>query len=294
MSMDRREFLQTTALASTALMATAGVVPASEKKNVKMCDVGWIWEGQGLDPGVPPSIYGLSQGAAYFGLRRVNLLFHPNDAHALGLLKDMKEVTCDITKWKAGWNPDGAMKWEIRGEQARVVAEAEKVSALSLDFPNVTGAFFDDLMGRMKKEGYTHEDFARVSAAAKSVNPNLKLWTVVYTHELDEDSFWNSLSPFVDIVNLWIWNSRDIKDQETYVIQCRDLFPDKPIVMGCYLRDYTIPGPVPVDRVLFQMTSVADLLERDMIQGFSLLASVLIDSHRLQAEAVRDFIAAHS
>src|SRR4030065_280954 len=44
-------------------------------------DLGWVWEGQGIDPKVPPSIYGLGQGARYFGLSRVNYLFHPNDEH---------------------------------------------------------------------------------------------------------------------------------------------------------------------------------------------------------------------
>src|SRR3972149_924514 len=70
-------------------------------------DAGWVWEGQGIDPKVPPSIYGLGQGARYFGLSRVNFLFHPNDVHALRLLQDYDEVTCDISKWGWEWNADG-------------------------------------------------------------------------------------------------------------------------------------------------------------------------------------------
>ena len=38
---------------------------------MSMADVGWIWEGQGFDPGVYPSIFGVGEGAEYFGLRKV-------------------------------------------------------------------------------------------------------------------------------------------------------------------------------------------------------------------------------
>jgi hypothetical protein len=79
-----------------------------------------------------------------------------------------------------------------------------------------------------------------------------------------------------------------------YVDQCRRLFPDKPIVMGVYLRDYPKVAPVPVARVKSQMESIADLIAKGKLSGYSILAAVLIDGHRPQADAVRDFIAAQS
>ncbi len=84
--MTRRDF---------AALATAGVAagpvelsspssaaePRAGSGKPSFRDVGWVWEGQGIDPKVPPSIYGLGQGARYFGLSRANYLFHPNDVH---------------------------------------------------------------------------------------------------------------------------------------------------------------------------------------------------------------------
>jgi hypothetical protein len=78
------------------------------------------------------------------------------------------------------------------------------------------------------------------------------------------------------------------------VDQCRRLFPDKPVVMGVYLRDYGKVAPVPVDRVKRQMEGIAQLVAGGNLAGYSILAAVLIDGHRPQADAVRDFIAAQS
>lgn len=291
---DRRDFMQKTALATTSLLATPLTGHADEATPRRMSDVGWVWEGQGLDPYVPPSIYGLGQGAPYFGLERANFLFHPNDAHALTLLKDMKEVTCDVTKWEPTWDENEKIVWECPGGSERSIKEARHVGRLSKDFPNITGVYFDDLLGRMEKDNRSTEQIAAIYHAAKRANPGLRMWSVVYTHELEHASEWKALAPFIDVVNLWIWNSPQIEHQDTHIQQCRELFPDKPIVMGCYLRDYSIPAPVPVDLVLKQIKGVLRGLERGWLTGYSILGSVLIDSHRPQADALRDFIAANS
>ena len=75
--MNRRRFIRTLARAG-ATVGLVGVAQGADRSNsvVKrrrgvepsLRDVGWVWEGQGIDPQVPPSIYGLGQGARYFGL----------------------------------------------------------------------------------------------------------------------------------------------------------------------------------------------------------------------------------
>ena len=92
----------------------------------------------------------------------------------------------------------------------------------------------------------------------RDLNPNLNLWTVVYTHEFENVEFWTAMRPHMDVITLWIWKSEDILHMPDYVEQCRKLFPDKPIVMGVYLRDYTKVAPIPVDQVKRQMEGIAD------------------------------------
>jgi hypothetical protein len=301
--MNRRKFIRSlTQLGAAA--GLAGVAKGADHSIPVLCrrddsrptlrDVGWVWEGQGIDPQVPPSIYGLGQGARYFGLSRVNFLFHPNDVHALRLLQDYDEVTCDISKWGWEWNADGRPVCTPKSDPATVQAEGENVARLAQEFANVTGVYCDDLLGLMKRHNYGPPEFGNIRAAIRNVNSALKLWTVVYTHEFEQADFWTAMRPHIDVVTLWIWDSDNIPHMPQYVDQCRQLFPDKPIVMGVYLRDYTKVAPVPVNRVKSQMDGIARLVDGGKLAGYSILAAVLIDGHRPQADAVRDFLAAES
>ncbi len=301
--MERRVFLQALSLAGAGL-GFASKTEAVEQQPIADApgnagkptfrDIGWVWEGQGIDPKVPPSIYGLGQGARYFGLSRVNFLFHPNDEHALRLLQDYKEVTCDISKWGWEWDENGRPICKPTSDPVTVRTEGENVARLAKQFQNVTGVYCDDLMGLMKSAKYGPKEFGDIRSAIRDLNPKLNLWTVVYTHELEDVEFWTGLRPHIDVVTLWIWKQENIVQMPEYVDQCRRLFPGKSIVMGVYLRDYTQVAPVPVDLVRKQMEGIATLVEKGMLSGYSILAAVLIDGHRPQADAVRDFIAVHS
>lgn len=297
--MNRREFIRKASVAGTAI-GLAGAAQDVEAQGPRASgkpsfrDMGWVWEGQGIDPGVPPSIYGLGQGARYFGLSRANFLFHPNDVHALELLADYDEVTCDISKWGWMWDENGRPVCQATSDPGTIRAEGAKVAELAKRFKNISGVYCDDLLGLMERYEYGPEQFADIRAAIREMNPALKLWSVVYTHEFEKADFWTAMGPHMDVVTLWIWKSEDIVHMPQYVDECRALFPDKPIVMGVYLRDYTKVAPIPVDTVKQQIEGIAELVEQEKLDGYSILAAVLIDGHREQADAVRDFIAAHA
>ncbi len=257
---------------------------------MKLADVGWVWEGQGLDPGVYPSIFGVGEGAKYFGLTRACYMFHPNTELAMQKLSFLDEVVCDIAKWKFRRNEDGGTVHWIDAAPESVRAEAETVSRLSVSYPNVTGAIHDDMKGLVRRENMTPDQYAAVYQALKSHNDQLKLWAVVYTHELNPED-WAGFEPYMDLINLWVWESRNLPHLDEYVDRCRELFPDKPLIMGCYLRDYTLVAPVPMDLLKLQWERVLRYLQEGKIDGYSILAAVLIDGHQEQANWIRDFIA---
>jgi hypothetical protein len=149
-------------------------------------------------------------------------------------------------------------------------------------------------MGLMRRFKYGPKEFGTIRSAIRDLNPALDLWTVVYTHELEQADFWARLRPHIDVVTLWIWESKNLGQMHDSVDQCRELFPDKPIVMGVYLRDYTKRAPIPVDCVQAQMEGIADLIGQGKLAGYTILAAVLIDGHRAQADTVRDFVASQS
>jgi len=261
---------------------------------MKLCDVGWIWEGQALDPGVHPSIFGVGEGAEYFGLNKCHFLFHHTTELALWKLRDKEEVVCDITKnlpRDVGKGGGSENYWEA--DIDRVCAEAEKLSRLSLKFPHVTGAIHDDLLFILKEQGFGGEKYAVVSEALKRYNKDLKLWAVVYAREVDEPE-WPGIEPYIDIVNLWFWPGSGYDDMDRAVTRCLEVFRGKPIYIGCYMRNYEKREPNPVSTIQQRFEGIVRLLDEGKIAGYSILGTTLIDGQLEQAEWIRDFIASHS
>ena len=265
----------------------------------RLADVGWCWDGQGINGTWAPSIFGAGEGTRWFGLHRCCFMFHPNTALAMEKLQDLAEVVCDVSKWdyvKTDFPGCTGLGAAVRnhhdGSIARKCREAETVSRLAVDFPNLTGGFDDDLYGKIKTEQIRPAAYATVRTSLLSVCPRLKLWGVVYSHELKAEN-WAGFADLLDVVNLWVWESKNLFYVDEYIEQCRALFPGKPIVAGCYLRDFTILDAVPMDRLEFQWDRVRHHVRAGTVAGFSILGGFLIDLHEPQARWVRDFIAAY-
>lgn len=256
-------------------------------------DAGWVWEGQGLDPGVFPSVFGVGEGARYFGVSRAWYMFHPNDDLGMEKLRGLKAVICDIAKWKYRDSEDGGITHWVDADPEAVRAEAETISQLSARYANIAGAVHDDMLGLIRREGYEPSDYAPIYRALKSRNPKLNLWAVVYSHELDAET-WAPYLPFIDVVSLWVWEAQNLSRLEEYVARCRTIFPGKPINVGSYLRNYPTLSPVPMELLRVQWETMLDLFRKGAIDSYSILGTVLIDGHRQQAEWVRDFIATNA
>ncbi|MBT3378779.1 MAG: hypothetical protein HN742_04080 [Lentisphaerae bacterium] len=262
-------------------------------------DAGWVWEGLGFDPGIEPSIYGVGEGAAYFGLDRANFMFHRNNRVNLSKLNHLGAVVPEISKWKwvelppepgkHGW---GFANWRDSNPET-VRDEAENLSRVSLEFPNISGAIIDDTSGIFTYEAYNAGRPQQISEALHCANPDLKLWLVVYTHQLDDDR-WQHFLPFMDVVNLWVWECASLPRLEEYVSRCAEVFPGKEIIVGSYIRDYPTRAGVPLDLMAEQYGIIRDLLAQGRIGGYSILAGCLIDMHPPQAEYIRAFIDEHS
>ena len=304
-SLNRREFFECSRTAGLSLaaggmiLANANPVRANPAEGAsaakkRLRDVGYVWEGQPAYRDFPPSMYGLGEGCAYFGLRKAYYLYHGNNAAALSKLAHLEEVLCDISIWRYRKVEDaqGAIGWGIYHEKSPDVirAEADTVSRLSLSFPNVRGAMLDDLLGAIKSEGYAPDTCVGIRTALQAHNPRLQVCSTVYTHELDARN-WTDFDALIDVVFLWVWKSEDLVRLDEGVARCREIFPGKPIVLGCYLSDYTLKAPVPMDRLRSQWERIPGYLEKDLINGFCILGAYLIDHHPEQATWVRDFIA---
>lgn len=259
----------------------------------KLADVGWVWEGQGLDTGVHPSVYGAGDGATFFGLRRALFMFHPNTDFAMQKLSHLDEVVCDVSKWGFRDSPKGGSECFVDARIETVCTESERVSRLSRHFPNITGGLFDDMKGLLNREGMSGDVSAAIGFSLRMYNAALKLWAVVYSHEL-EDSFWQHCAQHVEVAHLWVWNQNDLPNLDGYIDRTRELFPGRPVILGCYLRDYPTKSPMPLETMQKQWATMVKALADDRIQGYAILGTVLIDGQQRQAAWARDFIRDHS
>jgi len=253
-------------------------------------DTIWIWEGPYIDPLLGPSIYGLGEASNYFHSENVICLYAPNDDITLSKLKPFKKVVCDISKWKFR---KGSSLSDLSGcyhDTASGVSrdEALNLSRMSLRYDNIIGGIIDDLSSTYISKGRMGpEQLAEIQSALKKDNPHLNLYAVVEDLNLDLAPY----APYMDIITFWIWNNaRDLMALERHVGRCKKAFPDKPILMGLYLRDYPTSQAMHMDLLKFEFEKSAELIDKGEIDGFIVLGGFHIDKHPEQAKWVREFM----
>ena len=149
----------------------------------KLADFGWSWEGQGTNAPLAPSIYGVGEGARYFGLRKVVYMYHPNNSVAMDKLRQVEEVVCDITKWKSTASSYSGVQLYYDVGPNTVLEEAKTVAALSSTYPNVSGAYFDHPLGGSQHGAMTADHCESISKALKE-RKALRLWGRISPDEL--------------------------------------------------------------------------------------------------------------
>lgn len=258
-------------------------------------DYGYVWEGQGFDPGVPPSVFGIGDGCRYFKMNKAIVLFHPNDSLTLSRLSECNEVICDISKWKVrSLDPvpglySNAIECYVDGSLETVLEESRNVALLKKQFPNISGVIHDDLIGLCKKYQLDAKEYGQVYETV--ANADLKLWSVVYAHEFNDiESKWKDFKQYMDVVHFWVWKSEDLINLDEHMEKCMKHFPGKPINLGVYLRDYQYRKSVPEDRLLYEMSKIKEYLQNNILQGFSILGTVTIDTNISGAKRIIEFL----
>ena len=132
-------------------------------------------------------------------------------------------------------------------------------------FPNFTGGFLDDFFA--VKEHTQTEDVVKKIADRLHEN-DLRLSIVVYS---DQDGIKPEFKPYIDMcdeTSFWCWHSENLGQHEGSVRQMRDFIgPDKSLLMGVYMWDYTLGEPVPASRMEMQLEFAERLLREEVVTG---------------------------
>ncbi len=135
----------------------------------------------------------------------------------------IKYVIAKIERGIWGWKFDQAM------------AHAEWIANQSLTRKEIVGLYLNDFieeMGKTTEGGHSADEFRKIIAKAKSINPRLPIWVPCYPpRELEE--------PFdfdIDAIIFSFYNTKVLQDHAKLVDQALKKFPGKPLMGSVYLN----------------------------------------------------------
>jgi len=243
----------------------------------------WMWGGPTPEWGGSLQPDTLVKTAKWYNIPNGIYVYGATSEEMIALHEPLKKLLCMVTT-----------TCRAPGQQPESDAEcAEKLSRLSLKYPNITGGMMDDMTsGKKNIPPEKIEQVATVSAALKKHNPALKLYGTVYHNELETKDF-SVLLPHLDGIALWFWCQEMLLDLERYAeLACRQ-FPGKDILLGVFLHDYGTAdaGTLP-ELLIHQLKGAQALLAAGKIGGVIILGDREILKWPEQAAAVRGFLSA--
>jgi hypothetical protein len=249
----------------------------------------WLW---GHDAGAHNDSWGLpgpsritpAEAAFYLGVPNLIMVRYaglpplPFDQYALPL-RALKRVV---------WSVVGAGGLTDDQERAHVLELAARQA-------NITGLMLDDFFGTEQPVPdidlavLPPDQLCELRGQLALVGRRLRLWAVLYEHQLDKP-----LAPYLellDVVTLWTWDSEKLPALEGNLERLEQVAPRCGRVLGCYLWDYNQKQPLPLGLMRHQCELGLSWLRQRRIEGMIFLASCVCDLELETVEWTRDWIA---
>ena len=163
---------------------------------------------------------------------------------------------------KVLWGATGSGGFRVGNEEAFICKLAEK-------YPNIGGAFLDDLFHRFrgdpdsdsKMKAVLHEIRCGLDKACRP----MELYIVWYTSEIDSLS--SDAVADVDGITLWTFNCKELPLLEARFDGFREKFPDKKLMLGIYMYDFPSGSPLSDEQMEKQCEFGLRLLKEGQIHG---------------------------
>ena len=239
----------------------------------------WVWGGPTPFWGGSMADDTLVRGADYFSAENVVYVYGPTDDKMMSIHSKYKRMLCQIN---ANCRTPGA-QGNFTDEE-----NAEYLSKLSLKYPNIIGAMCDDVTTNFHKI-VLPESFEARYRGLKKYNDKLRMFGVVYAHELDKD--FSLIQQYIDVVNLWLWHKDDLIEYDELLEKCRKAFPGKPIIQGIFLHEYgrSDIGNV-IELLKYQLDRAREYMAQGVVEGVIILGDREIKKWPAVAEAIREYL----
>lgn len=240
----------------------------------------WVWGGQTPYWGGSMADDTLVRGADFYGVDNIVYVYGPTNDKMLGLHSKYKKMLCQVN---SQCRTPGAQEGSSDEENA------ERLSRLSLQHPNIVGAMCDDVTTYFRKI-VLPDVFESRYKALKKHNAALKMYGVVYVHELETKDF-SLIQPYMDVVNLWFWHKDEILEYDEKIELCRKKFPGKPILQGIFLHEYGLSDAGnPPEILLYQLEKAREYLTKGVLEGVVILGDREIKKWPRSSEAVKNYL----
>lgn len=219
------------------------------------------------------------RGMKYFGAENAVYVYGALNEETLALHQDCKKLICQVTKTARS------------GGQLESDAEcAERLSLLSLKYPNIIGGIADDLVVYLGRN-YSLKDIMKTREALKKHNDKLDLYGVVYAHELDHENI-PRLAPCLDAVNLWLSRKSDLAEFDLIIEKCLVQFPGKKIMLGVFMQDINLSDLAYSNELILRYLDRAEQAYRSgKIQSLVILGDREIAKFPTLAQTIRQYFA---
>ena len=280
----RRGFVQCSLAAGLAAVAGGGA-RAAEGERVR--DRFWLWTHH---PGVYDGMFGLPRNSRITPLAAANYLGTPN----IMFIRAAGQPPYPFEDYAAAFKDVKNLQWSITGSGGDTSdEEREYVLQLAASMPNITGLYMDDFFNFARQGSEASMSVGEVKAIRERMVVNgrqLELGVVVYS----KDKFDERMLPYLelcDAISLWFWSSAELESLEESIARLRKIAPGKRIQMGCYMWDYGVRQPMPLDRLERQCNQGLRWLKEQRIADMIFCGAHLCDQGLEAVEWTRKWIA---
>ena len=291
-TLTRRKLLEAAALVAGAQLNTR-LLPAETRSGGTVRDRLWLWSH------VAGSYNGEYNLPGQSRITPVEAAFYLSIPNVFMVELNGRPPVEQLEQFAVPFQSLEQVAWSVVDPQENT-PDAERQAVLDFAFKttNVTGVVMDDFFVHRKswKEGQVADlsidQLHQMRKILQRGSKRLNLWVVLYEHQIAEPTF-PSLAPYLDlcdVVQVWIWNGKNIPHITGTLDAFEKLLPHKRKVLGCFMWDFGGKKPQPIALMQQQCETSLQCLREGRIEGIVFAASWLCDRNLQAVGWTRDWI----
>ena len=175
------------------------------------------------------------------------------------------------TMKKVLWGATGSGGFRVGNEEAFICE-------LTKRYPNISGAFLDDLLHRFRNEPDPVEKavelLKEIRKGLDKAERHMDIYAVWYTYAADHLD--KRIAELIDGITLWTWRSEELIHLKENFINIEKNFPYHKKLLGIYMYDFAVGKPVPNELMELQCEFGLQLLKEGRIDGMIFKANLVM------------------